>query len=408
MSSESPRQLRVEFKTEQEFRDVYERDLALGAMFVPSDAELAPGQAVELTLALGFADSELACSGEVVAAISPEMTQAGVTPGISVLLSDRGAGLRKLLEEASGLELPVVDEESEGSRRGATRFPAEASVVVEANGRSFAAETVDVSYNGMLALLNGIDLGEGVSVKVRLTHPGTGESIEFDAAVANQTRCDHGVMAVGIQFHYELDRVEEVTGFIDQVNRFHHAKKLASVSGSVADSCLEAILETFSGISNAGTLKVIGTSDEGKIAYLDGQIVCATTGLVSGTKAIGRMFSWSDARFEFEPEVGPSEGPLEHLPLESAVLSAAVERDQIKRLDLKGVDSESTFELNQELFETLHEELDEVRREVVANGGMGFPLGVILDMLPWSDAVILQALVDLVECGVLSHEPGSG
>jgi hypothetical protein len=409
VSSESPRELRVEFESEKEFRDVYERDLALGAVFVSSELEIPQGEAVEVKLALGFADTELTCSGEVVGVVSQDMTRAGATPGVSVLLSERGAALRKLLEEAIGLDLPVVDEESESSRRAATRFPAEASVVVEAEGRSFTAETVDVSYNGMLALLNGINIGVGVSVNVRLTHPGSAESIEFAAAVANQTCCDHGVMAVGIQFHYELDRVEEVTGFIDEVNRFHHAKKLARVSGSVAASSLEAILETFSGISSAGTLRVIGTSDEGKIAYLDGQIVCATTGLVSGTKAIGRMFSWFDARFEFEPEVGPTEGPLEHLPLESAVLSAAVERDQIKRLDLKGVDSESTFEVNQELFETLQGDLDEVRGEVVSNGGMGFPLGVVLDMLPWSDAVILQALVDLVECGVLRRsEPSAG
>jgi hypothetical protein len=115
------------------------------------------------------------------------------------------------------------------------------------------------------------------------------------------------------------------------------------------------------------------------------------------------MFSWADARFEFEPEVGPSEGPLEQLPLESAVLSAAVERDQIARLDLKGVDSETTFEQNDELLGQLKDEMDDVRRDVVENGGMGFPLGVILDMLPWSDAIILQALVDLVECGVLTR-----
>ena len=278
----------VAFKTEKELHDAYVRDLAQGAVFVPSRAGAEPGTPVDLELDLAFAGQRLFLAGEVVGLVSAAMARAGATPGVSVLLAERGEALRRRLEEASGVALPVGEAEAPHPRRATAPFSARHAVVVEAAGCSFPAETADMSYNGMLALLNGIDLGEGSPVRVWLTHPSTGASIDLDGRVANQTRCDHGVMAVGIQFDYALERVDEVARFIDELRGFHHAKELASVCGSLEETRLEGVLETFAGISSAGTLALRHGEDEGKIAYADGQILCATTGLVSGAKALGR------------------------------------------------------------------------------------------------------------------------
>ena len=338
----------VAFKTEKELHDAYVRDLAHGAVFVPSRAGAEPGTPVELEFDLAFAGQRLSLAGEVVGLVSAAMARAGATPGVSVLLAERGEALRRRLEEASGVALPVGEAEAPHPRRATAPFSARDAVVVEAAGCSFPAETVDMSYNGMLALLNGIDLGEGSPVRVWLTHPSTGASIDLDGRVANQTRCDHGVMAVGIQFDYALERVDEVARFIDELRGFHHAKKLASVCGSLEETRLEGVLETFAGISSAGTLALRRGEDEGKIAYADGQILYATTGLVSGAKALGRMFTWRDARFEFHPGVKPLDETREPLPLQSAVLTAAVEQDEIARLDLGGADADTVFELDAE------------------------------------------------------------
>lgn len=401
MSSGSLQELRVAFETEEELRAVFESELVVGALFVPTSREFPVGAAVEVRLGLSFVGEELSIEGKVIGVLPDAMAQAGATPGLSLLLDERGETLRKRLEQAARLSLKTTEEQYE-SRRTADRCATAAAVVLEANGRSFAAETVEISYSGMLALLNGIDLGVASEIEVRLIHPSSGESIALAGRVANQTRCDHGVMAVGIQFHYALDQADQVAGFIDELNGFQRAKRLARVSGSLAETPLEVILETFSGISNAGTLKIVCATDEGRIAYAGGQIVIATTGLVSGAKAVCRMFTWRDAHFEFDPEVALPDGPLEPLPLESVILTAAIERDEIAQLDLQGIDVDTTFELNADLFEKLKSGLDGVRLELAENAAMEFPLGVILDMLQWTDGAIYQALVDLVESGVLT------
>ncbi len=273
---------------------------------------------------------------------------------------------------------------------------------MELDGRSFPAETVDLSHNGMVALLDGVDLGEGRAVGVKLTHPNSEASVKFDGQITNQTLCDHGVMAVGVQFQYALERVDEITQFIDEVRAIHRAKELASVSGSLEDTKLETVLVTFSGIAMQGTISLTRGPDEGKIIYAEGEILQATTGLVSGAKALGRMFSWTDARFEFHPEVGQIEGVTERLPLESAVLAASVERDEIRRLDLASLNGESVFSLDDERFQHLKGDLGELQLEVADHAGMDFSLEVILDMLSANDAAIYNALVGLIESGVLS------
>ena len=193
-------------------------------------------------------------------------------------------------------------------------------------------------------------------------------------------------------------------GSIDELNGFHRARKLASVSGSLAETPLEVLLETFSGISNAGAVKIVCAAGEGNIAYAEGQIVIATTGLVTGAKAVCRMFTWPDARFEFDPDFVPPEGLLEPLPLEAVILTAAIERDEVAQLDLQGIDLDTTFELNADLFGKLKGGLEAVQLELADNCAMGFPLGVLLDMLHWTDGVIYKALIDLVESGVLVLE----
>jgi hypothetical protein len=238
-------------------------------------------------------------------------------------------------------------------------------------------------------------------VRVHLTQPRTSASVTFDGRVANQTRCDHGVMALGIQFQYALDRVDEVTRFIDDLRSFHHAKTLAGVAGSLGVTRLEDVLETFSRISSAGTLAIRCGDEEGRIGYEEGQILYARTGLVSGAKALGRMFAWRGARFEFQPGIEPLDPESTVMPLQSAVLAAALERDEIDRLDLGSLGSDDVFGVDEERLAQLEGDLDALQQELAENAAMGFPLGAILDILQQGDAAVYKAIVDLVESGVL-------
>jgi Tfp pilus assembly protein PilZ len=396
--------LRVSWATPEEFRRIYLRDLAHGALFVPTREEHATGDAVRVTLEFPFCAGRLDLDAEVVAAVSLGMARAGARPGISVQPSEPVGDLRRRLEGVTGLSLPEVDElPPEGPGR-TPRFPACAAVVLESAGCHFPAETADVSYNGLLALLVGVDLGQGTELRVVLTHPRSGAELAVDARVANQTRCHHGVMALGIQFLYTVERIDEVRHFIDDLRGFHRARELASVTGSLSETPLEAVLETFAAVSNQGTLVLSHEDEEGKVAYRDGQILYATTGLVSGPKALGRMFTWTDAQFEFRPELVLIEHAPAPLALQPAILAAAVERDEVSRLSLGNLGPDALFCLDDERFTAVKSDLDPLRLEIAENAGMGFPLGTILDILTISDAAILMALADLIEGGIVIPE----
>jgi hypothetical protein len=208
-------------------------------------------------------------------------------------------------------------------------------------------------------------------------------------------------MALGIQFLYAVDRIDEVRHFIDDLRGFHRARELASATGSLSETPLEAVLETFAAVSNEGTLTLSRKDDEGKVAYRDGQILYAMTGLVSGPKALGRMFTWTDAQFEFRPELMLIEYEPAPLALQPAILAATLERDEVARLSLDNLGPDAVFSVDDERFAAVKSDLDPLRLEIAENARMGFPLGAILDILTISDAAILTALADLIEAGIV-------
>ncbi len=393
--------LRVSWATLEEFRQVYVRDLAHGAFFVATRQEHAAGAVVRVTLEFPFCAGHLELDAEVVTAVSCGMERAGARPGISVQPSEPPGDLRRRLERVTGVSLSEADEPAARGHGRSPRFPACAAVVLESAGCHFPAETADVSYNGLLALLVGVALDEGTELRVVLTHPGSGAELAVDARVANQTRCHHGVMALGIQFFYTVDRIDEVRHFIDDLRGFHRARSLATATGSLRETPLEVVLETFAAVANEGTLILSCKDDEGKVAYRDGQIVYAMTGLVSGPKALGRMFTWTDAQFEFRPELTLIEDAPAPLALQPAILAATLERDEVARLSLDSLGPDAVFSVDDERFAAVKSDLDPLRLEIAENAGMGFPLGAILDILTISDAAILMALADLIEGGIV-------
>jgi Tfp pilus assembly protein PilZ len=404
VGSEEVARLSAIYKTLAEFQDVFARELLKGAVFVPTLDELPAGRRVRITVDLLFCAVRLELDGEVVASLPAPIASAGAAPGISVQLSEPPAELRQRIEQATGIQLLESPSHPAFFPRVEPRFPANASVLLEVNGRRLSAETGDVSYNGMLALLHGVDLGLETELSVRIEHPRTGEKLELEARVVNQTRCDNGVMAVGMQFMYEIERIDQVARFVDDLRSFHHARNLATVSGSLVDTPLETVLETFASASDAGTLRLTRGDDVGKIAYQEREIIYAMVGLVSGSKALGRLFTWVDAQFEFRPEVEPMDGARGRLPLTPAILAAAVARDELARLNLNDLIPDVIFSVDADRLDAVEPTLDDLGRKIADNAEMGFPLGAMLDMIPSTDVEIYKTVTDLIEAGILHIE----
>lgn len=394
--------LSVNYLTREEFEQAFARELFGGAVFVLTVDRLPAGQRVRVAFDLLFCKTRFELDGEVVASLPAPIAGAGVAPGVSVQFLEPPAELRDRIERASQIRLGAAPPPNTRFPRAEPRYPAQAPVLLEIRGRRLSAEMGDVSYNGMLALLPAVDLADVAELRVAIEHPGSGERIELDCRIANQTRCDDGVMVLGLQFDYEFDRIDEIARFVDDLRSFHHARKLATVSGSLADTPLESVLETFASVSESGTLRLTRGDERGKIAYQNGEILYVTIGLLSGTKALDRLFTWSDAQFEFRPEVEPMDGVRGRLPLAPAVLAAVVARDELAYMDVGGFDPNQNFTIDEERLEAVASTLDEVGREVAEHARMGFPLSAMLDMLASSDARIYKAAAELIEAGVLN------
>jgi Tfp pilus assembly protein PilZ len=394
--------LSVNYRERDEFEAAFARELFGGAVFVPTLERLPAGQQVRVRFDLQFCATCFQLDGEVVASLPAPIASAGAAPGVSVQFREPPAALRERIERASEIQLRDAPPPRSDFPRAEPRYPVRAPVLLEIQGRRLSAEMGDLSYNGMLALLPSVDLGDVADLRVAIEHPGSGERVELDARIANQTRCDDGVMAVGVRFVYELDRVDEISRFIDDLRGFHHARSLATISGSLVDTPLESVLETFASASESGTLCLTRGDERGKIAYQDGEIFYVAMGLLSGAKALDRIFTWNDAKFEFRPEVEPMDGVRGRLPFAPAVLASVVARDELAQLDLSGFDSNATFEVDGERLSAVASTLDEIGRGVAEHARMGFPLGAMLDMLAWSDARIYKTVAELIEAGVLN------
>jgi Tfp pilus assembly protein PilZ len=394
---------RLAYGSAVELEQAFAESLRLGALFVPSEDEWRIGQPVRVTLDLSFCGREVEVSGVVAAVRLPGLARAGTVPGVSLQLRTPVPALREALVQATGLSLDAAELAPEDDRREFPRSPAHGIARLEIGSSRFPAEVLNVSYGGMLALLHGLDLGPPSEGNALLTHPQTGQEISVPSRIVSQARCDHGKVAVGVQFEYSADRIDEVMAFIDDLQSLQHAKRLAQVTGSLEDAPLADVIETLAGTSSEGTLRLSRAGKDGIVVHRDREILHAATGLVSGLKAVSRLLLWRDGRFAYQAAIEPFQTAEAPLPIEAALLVASVNRDEAVRHGVDAFDPDETFQLDAALMDQLAPQLDEVHREIGEHVRMGFPLGAILDILIHGDGVIYKALSELLESGVISR-----
>lgn len=437
--------LHVRFKDLQDFQREFAHNLKLGAIFLGTEQDFHPGAIVNVVLNLDFGGAAVSIVGEVVSVITPALAKAGDTaPGISIRLADHPFALIKRLERLSGIELepsaPMPDtalenqakppqsvapseeptpvsmavpaEETlenaeaaaaEDDRRVFPREDSSATIHLETPHGTFPGQTANISYSGVLALIEGISIPLQTKVHVRLGDPSVELDLVVEGKVVRQTLCDNGVMAHGIQLLYPADRIDEVQSFIDFLQGFDHARKLGTIAGRLDNADLRTILELFVETSPFGTLSVNYKGEEGKITFSENKILYAMIGLVSGMKALSRMLSWKTGRFEFHPSVDLRETGEPPLAIEQAMFIASVQLDELANMDLSSFDPVGTLNVDSKKLAACKEQLNPVEKEVAGYASAGFTLDAVLDVIPDMDVEIYRALIGLRERGVLQH-----
>lgn len=394
--------LRVRFESADALRREYLESIAKGALFIPSEDPYAVQEMVEVALDLVFTGAATRVCGEVAVVIDPALAEAGGTPaGISVQIADDPADLRRRLEELSGVSLAGRARRGGADRRAAERSGADADLRIETRDASFKGVTGNISYSGVLALLWRSSIPVGTEVRVVLSKPVVELELCVDGKIVHCARCDEGFVAHGIQLHYPADRIDQVMSFIDFLRAFDRARRLATTSGEIDESGLGSILEMFVTTAPSGTVVVSRGDEEGKIVFSENEILYCTLGIVSGLKALSRMFRWKEGRFEFHHDLQLPRDGASPQPLEAAMMTASVQLDEMARLEGRSFGAGDTFELASELMADLQESLTDLEGEVLGCAADGFNVEGICDVVEGGDAEVYRALSTLLDAGLI-------
>jgi hypothetical protein len=249
-----------------------------------------------------------------------------------------------------------------------------------------------------------VSIPVGTVVRVRLANPVVELDLTVDGKIIHSRRCDGGVTAHGIQLHYPADRIDQVMAFIEFLQSFDRARRLAVVSGEIDASGLGAVLDMFMNTAPSGTLSVSRGKDEGKIVFSEGYILRCTVGMVSGMKALARMVRWTEGRFEFHHELQLPETPDDPQPFEAAMMVASIQADEMARIGFDASATSDTFRIDPEGRKEHYESLTELEREVLDSAAGGFNVETISDVVAAPDADIYKALLVLLDLGVIERD----
>jgi hypothetical protein len=286
-----------------------------------------------------------------------------------------------------------------GERRVFERRGTSTDIRLDTDQGQFWGVTANLSYAGVLALLWRTRIPIGTDVRLVLSNPVVELELSVDGKIIHRTRCREAMIAHGIQLHYPADRIDEVTSFIDFLQSFDRARRRATVSGEIDASGLGAILEMFVSTCPSGTIVVSRGDEEGKIVFSDNEILHCTLGIVSGLKALSRMFRWKQGRFEFHHDLQLTQEVDAAQPLAEAMMNASIQMDEMARLNRGTFDSTEGFEVVPDAPTAGRDPLTDLEKKVLDFAAEGFTVASILDMIADGDAEVYKALSALLGSG---------
>ncbi|MEZ4330907.1 MAG: DUF4388 domain-containing protein [Myxococcota bacterium] len=400
--------LQMRFETQAALRAEFEKNIANRGLFVATHAELEVRQTVEIEVVLAYeppGSAPVVMRGEVVHRVSPEMVRGAGRAGIAVQLEDSVATLRERFEPLMGEE-PLPDPEADQGgekRRSARREAVRVPVRVRAAKRpAFLATSRDLSSTGVLLSIHEEVLAVGEIVRVGLSHPSDGTSVEIAGRVVREVRNKRGrVAAVAVAFDRRQAGEPVTRDLIAALREASHQGRLGGISGSIVELGLANLLQMLGTSAPQGTLVVEHDGEQGWIAFAQNGFLGAELGGLVGRDAVEEMLGWQEGRFEFDARVEPS--LLERSgrePLAAVVLEAVCARDERGQGGAASAPDE-TFEVDVEQADLASGQLDKTEQAVLDLARAGMSRARIEAIIPEPPARVAAAITSLVEMGVL-------
>jgi len=396
------RRLKLCFVDAAAFRAEFENNLANGGLFVPTDEEFEPRELVEIELSLEFCGERFSLPGEIVSAV-PRGFGPGGAGGVAAQVLEAASTLRQRLSRFAALAGSADPYENtlQRERRAARRAPSRVAARVATDAGAAPARTRDLSERGALLSIEGEAPAVGDHVAVTIVHPTRGEAIELDAHVVRHVTDAEGKPGLAVEFEPVGSDRTHVAGFVENVQAADHARRLGAISGPIDELGVAALLQMFGSSAPRGTLFLARGADEGVVSFEGGQLKSTRLGVVTGLKALVRLFTWREGRFEFSGSL--EAGMTEDAPisLQGALLEAARLQDEEVRSPFRDLPPATLFRVIIERLASEAVELTKAEQAVAELIQAGFPLGRLLDVIPDPDGDIYAALGSLVERGIV-------
>lgn len=398
------RRLRLSFPELATFRTEFERNIANGGAFVETNDAFDLREIVEVELDLTFQGESLVLEAEVVHCVTAEMVGPAGVAGVAVQFLTPASELRdRLAPLAGGAEGGGPAAASDplahvGDRRRKPRGPARVVAGLRTPRVELEGVTRDLSAAGTLVSADGNDLPVGEEVRVELRHPERDERVELRGRVSRRVQAEGTVAAVGIDFENSGDEEDLLETFVGEAKRVEEDRVTSGISGVIQELGMPSLIQMLAGTSRLGTLTVRCGQEEGVLAFEGSILRYARVGSLRGQKALTRMLGWGEGTFHFHATIDALDDE-EPRPLDAALLEGLRQLDEAGR-GAAGLTPATVFEARRDAG-LQPDDLAKTEAAVLELAEAGFSLRRILDVIPESDADVMEAVRSLVERGVL-------
>jgi hypothetical protein len=412
------RRLRIHFDRAEAFRLELERNIAKGGIFVPGANGLELRELLELEIALDFIGERRSLEAEVV----------HIAPGAGVALQFRrsAADLREefsallyraasddawsLPDDAIPLASPdalaqdepaPADEAARVERRRSPRAAARVPALLDGDDKRIQGVTRNLSKTGALISADASELPPGKPVRLKLRHPDTGDPVEVSARVTRHIQTEGTVAAVGVDFEQSAEQQPDLADLVRAAEDAHERRGATGISGRIEELGMANLVQMLGRSSPHGTLSARSGAEEGVLAFEGGNLRYVRLGATRGIKALARVLQWTQGTFEFHAHVDTLDVEDQPMRLEAALLEATRRIDESVRAGATRLDPKLRFGVDRDALASAGE-LAKVEAAVLDLASAGFTVRRILDVIPEDDAQVSEALLALIERGVLT------
>jgi Tfp pilus assembly protein PilZ len=326
-----PRQLRVEFRTEDAFRREYIDNISNGGIFIATREAFEVREPVSVALVLSANNETIALDGEVVHCVPPELASTGASPGVAIQFALDAEQIRERFGAlAPGASASLGEQGFGAGRRASPRSRLRVIVQIGIDGHWVDGRTRNISSSGVLIRLVGEPLPVGRSVQVCLTHPVTYDEIDLDGVVRRHV--DTGETCLGIEFRISETRRVEFDRFLAGLRSAEHNRHLGGIRGPIADLGMERLIKMFGGAAPFGMLTVTRMEEEG-VVEIDGGLIRAQLGRETGADAMRSLLQWPDGTFEFVARIEPGLTSGDAIALSELFAASEADPPSVEALD---------------------------------------------------------------------------